>query len=49
MPGNKCNYIAQIKEYEMSRACSTHRKEAECIQDFSVKDRKASLKGPIHM
>jgi hypothetical protein len=36
-----------MKEYEMSRACSAYRREAEYIQVFGGKDRKTSLRKPI--
>jgi hypothetical protein len=30
----------QVNEYEMDRACSTHRTEEDCIQGFGVKARR---------
>jgi hypothetical protein len=39
----------QVKEYEMGRACSTHRRDKECIQDFVGKpQRKRPLEKPRH-
>jgi hypothetical protein len=41
----RCNQNDKVEEDEMSRACSTHGIEEECVQDFGGKSRRKETTG----